>query len=160
MIRGLFLAVAALVASAAGGPKPDFSGHWVLSSALGTTPVDGLALEIQQIRDALQIKATWQNPSNGQFGLTLLGIVTPLARFTMGGQEDLNQVGPFVLHSRTHWVDDRLVTTWNTSEFQGHRYHGTWTRSLSEDGGEQTLLIEGLSGNGLRSQAVLKFRKR
>jgi len=157
LLLASFLVIASVLAQAPA--HPDFSGHWQLASATGTTPPGNLALDIEQATTAIQIKAAWQEPPGGSYGLTTIGIVTPLARFTTDGQEDLNQVGPFVFHSRTRWDGARLVTSWNTSEFQGHAFKGTWTRALSAGGRELTLEIAASDSGATSTRAVLVFHR-
>lgn len=155
------LVIAARSAAGAQAPAhPDFGGEWELSAALGAAPPPGLALRIEQSKDVVQIHSSWQEPRSGQYGLTLLGVVVPELRLRIGDEEDLMQVGPFVLHYRTHWDADRLVTKWTTSEFQGVSFDGTWTRALAPGGRRHTLQINAVSSNGGRSAAMLTFRKR
>jgi hypothetical protein len=138
---------------------PDFSGEWKLVSAIGTTSPDELLVHFKQSGPTLNVTAQWQEPPNGRYGLTLLGIVTPKLKLSTDGREDLNQAGPFVLHSRTRWNGTRLLTSWNTSEFLGASFHGEWTRSLSVDGRELTWQIHADSSLGQHSDAVLTFRR-
>ena len=92
-------------------------------------------------------------------GVTLLGIVTPELRLSTTGAEDLNQVGPFVLHSRSRWEGEKLITEWNSSSFQGQSFRGSWTRRLSADGRQMILEIAATSGTGTYSHAQLVFRR-
>jgi hypothetical protein len=156
--------VAALAASAvlaqSSAPPPDFSGDWDLAAALGAAPPPGLAVSIAQSKDAIEIHSSWQEPPSGQYGLTLLGVLVPELRLTTSGAEDLVQVGPFVLHCRTRWQDGRLITNWTSSEFQGVKFEGAWTRALAPGGRRQTLQIKATSSNGARTSAMLTFRRR
>jgi hypothetical protein len=147
-------------AAAEAASHPDFTGDWEIAAALGAAPPPGLALRIAQSKDAVAIRASWQEPHNGQYGLTLLGVVIPEIRLRTDGEQDLVQVGPFVLHCRTHWDGGRLVTDWTTSQFQGVSFDGNWTRALSPGGREQRLQISAVSSNGARSSAMLTFRRR
>lgn len=140
-------------------PVPDFSGEWKLVSATGTSPPDEILVQFKQSVTALNVTTQWQEPPNGQYGLTLLGVVTPELKLSTDGREDLNQAGPFVLHSRTRWNGTRLLTSWKTSEFLGSSFHGEWIRSLSGDGRELTWEIHANSSLGQHSDAVLTFRR-
>jgi hypothetical protein len=138
---------------------PDLSGEWKLVSAAGTKPPDGFVVQMNQSSATLRVTAHWTEPENGQYGLTLVGLIAPELTFFLDGREDLNQAGPFVLHSKTRWTGARLVTSWNTSQFLGVSFEGQWVRSISADGRELTLEIHANSSQGRRSDAVLKFRK-
>jgi hypothetical protein len=139
---------------------PDFSGEWQLVSATGTVPPDGFVMQGKQSSTALQLNARWTEPKNGEYGLTLIGLTTPEVILSTDGREDLNQAGPFVLHTRTRWDGARLITSWNTSEFLGVRFQGQWVRFLSPDGHEMTIEIHATSSKGQHSEAALKFHKR
>ncbi|HEY2013106.1 MAG TPA: hypothetical protein VGH38_06360 [Bryobacteraceae bacterium] len=139
---------------------PDFSGGWELVSASGTTPPEGFSLQMNQTSTALQVQSSWTPAASGQYGLTLIGLLTPELTFTVDGREDLNQAGPFVIHSKTRWSGARLITAWNTSEYQGTSFEGQWVRSSSADGREFTLEVHANSSQGQHSDAVLKFRKK
>jgi hypothetical protein len=82
---------------------PDFSGEWQLVSAAGTTPPDGFVMQTNQSSMVLRVTTHWTEPENREYGLTLVGLITPELTLSMDGREDLNQAGPFVLHSRTRW---------------------------------------------------------
>ena len=152
--------IACSAAAAQSAAHPDFGGDWEIAGALGAAPPPALALHITQSNEAVNIRASWQEPRNGQYGLTLLGVVVPQLRLRTDGEEDLLQVGPFVLHCRTRWADGHIVTDWTTSDFQGVSFEGTWTRALSPGGREQRLQISAVSSNGARSSAMLTFRRR
>ena len=137
---------------------PDFSGEWQLVSAAGTTPPDGFVMQTNQSSRVLRVTTHWTEPENREYGLTLVGLITPELTLSMDGREDRNQAGPFVLHSRTRWNGTRLITSWHTSEFLGVTFEGQWVRSLSADGRE-TRLVHANSSQGRHSDAVLKFRK-
>ena len=154
------MVTACAVAPAQSSAHPDFSGDWEIAAALGAAPPPALALHIAQSNDAVDVRASWQEPRNGQYGLTLLGVVVPQLHLRTNDEEDLVQVGPFVVHCRTHWDGGHLVTKWTTSDFQGASFEGSWTRSLSPGGREQRLQISAISSNGARSSAMLTFRRR
>ena len=139
---------------------PDLTGVWELVSASGTTTPPGFVMRATQSDGSLRVASEWTPPEDGKYGLTLIGVTVPQAAFSFNGSEDVNQAGPFVVHSNTRWEGPRLVTAWNTSEFRGTSFKGTWTRSLSEDGRTLTLQISADSSEGKHSEAVLKFSKR
>ena len=139
---------------------PDLSGEWELVSAVGTTPPDEFVIKTDQSASTFRVHSRWKEPGNGQYGLMLVGLLTPELTFSIGGGEDLNQSGPFVIHSRTQWRDAHLITTWNTSELLGMSFEGEWVRSVSAGSRESTLEIHAKSSQGQRADAVLLFRKK
>jgi len=143
----------------AGAAAPGFNGTWRLLGASGANAPADFIVSVRQSSGMLQFDARWEEPKNGQYALTLLGVVTPLLRLSTAGQEDLNQVGPFVFHSRSRWEGDRLITEWSTSAFMDQSFRGTWTRALSADGRQFTLEIAATSSAGKNSRATLIFRR-
>jgi hypothetical protein len=146
----------ALVAAAA---PPDFNGAWRLLGSSGAIAPEGLIVTIRQTASSIDFHSQWEEPKSGQYGLTLLGIITPDFRIAAAAQEDLNQVGPFVFRSRSRWEGNRLITAWNTSDFNSQSFHGTWTRYLSADGRQMTLEIAAVSSPGKASRATLLFKR-
>ncbi len=139
---------------------PDLSGEWELVSAVGTTPLDEFVMKTDQSATTFRVHSRWKEPGNGEYGLMLVGLLTPELTFSIGGGEDLNQSGPFVIHSKTQWRDARLITTWQSSELLGVSFEGEWVRSASADGRESTLEIHAKSSQGRRADAALLFRKK
>ena len=117
-------------------------------------------MRVNQSSTELRISSRWKEPENGQYPLTLVGLLTPKLTFSSDGREDLNQAGPFVIHSKTRWNGTRLTTTWSTSELMGTTFNGQWIRSVSADGRESTLDMHATSSQGRRSDASLKFRRK
>jgi hypothetical protein len=152
-----FLAVVLWKGRAQQAGGPDFSGEWRVVSATGATPPDGFVMRVHQSSMTLRITHEHQD---GQTGLTLLGLTAPQVILSTDGREDLNQDGPFVIHSKTVWNGARLVTNWHSSEFLGTSFHGQWVRFLSADGREMTIEIHADSSKGQHSDAVLKFQRR
>ena len=140
--------------------RPDLSGEWEFVSAVGTTPPDEFVMKTDQSATTFRVHSRWKEPENGAYGLMLVGLLTPELTFSVGGVEEMNQSGPFVIHSKTQWRGARLITTWNTSEFGGMSFEGEWVRSVSADGRESTLEIHAKSSQGRRAEAVLRFRKK
>lgn len=147
------------LAFVAGAAAPDFSGKWRLLNPNLVNAPEGFRVTIQQSGGTMQISARWEEPKNGQYALTLLGVITPELRLSTANQAEMNQVGPFVLHSRSRWEGNRMVTEWNTSPYIGQSFQGTWTRWLSGDGREMTLEIAATSSAGKKSGATLVFRR-
>jgi hypothetical protein len=140
--------------------QPDLSGEWELVSAVGTTPPDGFVMQVNQSSTTLRVRDHWNQPANDQYGLTLVGLLAPELTFSIDGREDLNQAGPFVIHSHTRRNGTRMVTTWSTSELMGMSFKGQWVRSVSADGRESTLEVHADSSQRQHSDATLKFRKK
>jgi len=138
---------------------PDFHGKWKVIGSKGANAPPAYEVIIEQAGGGLQFYADWDEPKQGQYALTLLGVVAKEMRLTTAGQQDLNQVGPFVFHSKSHWKDNRLITDWNTSTYLEQSFRGTWTRYLSPDGREMTLEIGAVSSSGARSAATVIFRR-
>jgi len=159
-VATLALAATLWKARAHQSTPPDLSGEWGLVSAAGTTPPDEFVMKTDQSATSFRVHAHWKEPENGKYGLTLVGLLTPELTFSIGGGEDLNQSGPFVIHSKTYWRDAHLITEWNTSEFLGTSFKGEWDRSVSAGGRESTLEIHATSSQGQRADAVLLFRKK
>jgi hypothetical protein len=141
-------------------PQPDLSGTWELVSAVGTTPPDRFVMQVNQSSTTLRVNSYWNEPEKGEYGLTLIGLLAPELTFSTDGREDLNQAGPFVIHSKTRRNGARLVTTWGTSELMGISFRGQWVRSVSDEGRESTLEVHADSSQGRRSDATLRFRKK
>ena len=156
-MRTALLCLAALAASPAG--TPDFSGEWRLESNIGAAAPAGFTLQIRQTGTALEVRARWDAPKDGKYGLTLLGVVTPELRLSTSGAESLNQAGPFVLHSRSRWEGEKLITDWHSSAFQGQSFRGTWTHRVSDDRHKLILEIAAASGSETWSHAQLVFRR-
>ena len=138
---------------------PDLHGDWRLLRPLGVWAPAGFAVTIRQSAGAIQFHSRWDEPKDAQYSLTLLGIVTSEFRSTTAAGEDINQVGPFVFHSRSRWQDGRLITEWRTSEFEGFSFQGTWRRYLSADGREMIVEIAAVSSQGKKAEATLVFRR-
>ena len=149
------LMAAAITAHAA---PPDFNGNWKLLGSSGANAPNEFFTTIQPSAGAVQFTSRWDEPPNGQYALTLMGVVTQVLRISTAGQADLNQVGPFVFRSRSHWDKDRLITEWNTSEYLHQSFRGTWTRYLTPDG-KMTLDIAAASSAGKHSHATLIFQR-
>jgi hypothetical protein len=156
-MKAIWLLLAMLPPASAA--PPDLNGDWRLLRPLGVWAPAGLVVKIQQTAIAVRFETRWEEPKNRQYGLTLLGIVTPNFRLSTADTEDINQVGPFVFHSHSHWEGDRLITQWRTSSFEGFSFQGTWKRYLSADGKEMIVEIAALSSEGKKSDATLLFRR-
>jgi hypothetical protein len=140
--------------------QPDLSGEWELVSAVGTTLPDGFVMQVNQSSTTLRVHSHWMEPENGEYGLTIVGLLAPELIFSTDRREDLNQAGPFVIHSKTRWSGTRLITKWSTSELMGVSFEGQWVRSVSADGRESTLEVHADSSPRRHSDASFKFRKK
>src|SRR5438132_294396 len=100
-IGAIALAAALWKGRAQQSAQPDLSGEWELVSAVGTTPPDGFVMQVNQSSATLRVNSRWQEPEDGRYGLTLVGLLAPELIFHTDGREDLNQAGPFVIHSKT-----------------------------------------------------------
>jgi hypothetical protein len=103
--------------------QPDLSGEWELVPAVGTLP-DGFVMQVNQSSTTLCVHSHCMEPENGEYGLPIVGLLAPELIFSTNGREDLNQAGPFVIHSKTQWSGTRLITKWSTSELMGVSFEG------------------------------------
>lgn len=142
----------------ASNPAALIEGKWTLDKSFGVTPPQNFSTEVEKGKDRITLRSRWDEPENGQHGLTLIGVTTPNFIIDTTGREQAAQVGPFVFHYRSAWENGKLVTRWTTSEFMGSSFQGTWTRAVSRDGSTQTLDIDASSSLQI-SRARLIFRR-
>src|SRR5689334_15191917 len=120
MANTRFLSVAALALLAAVA-TPSFGkndvqsieGKWVMDNKNGKSAAEApghLAEEIKVDGNTLVIKSKYDQPQNGVYPLAWLGIMTEKLELGMGGEETVNQIGPFRHVSKTT-VDGSTVTT-------------------------------------------------
>ncbi len=159
---GLLPAVSILSGCALRGQGSDpatlLAGKWTLEKSFGVTPPQNFATQVEKGQNQITFKSHWDEPANGQHGLTLMGVTTSQFVIDTTGREQAAQVGPFVFHYRSMWENDKLITKWTTSEFMGSKFQGTWTRTVSKDGSTQTLDIDA-SSNLQMSRARLIFHR-
>lgn len=139
-------------------PATLLEGKWTLEKSFGVTPPQNFSSQVEKAQNQITIKSRWDDPQNGQHGLTLMGVTTPQFVIDTTGREQAAQVGPFVFHYRSAWENGKLITHWTTSEFMGSKFQGTWTRAVSKDGGTQTLDIDASSSLQM-SRARLIFHR-
>lgn len=136
------------------------AGDWKLERGFGATPPGHLETRIAAESGKVTVRSRWDEPANGQYGLTLIGITVPEMVFDLTGREAATQVGPFVLRHATRIRRGQWTTDWSTSEYMGSSFRGRWTRAVSKDGAAMTLDIEAVSGLGDESRARLVFRRK
>jgi hypothetical protein len=139
-------------------PASLLDGKWTLDKSFGVTPPQNFSTQVERANNQVTIRSHWDEPANGQYGLTLMGLTTPQFIVDTSGREQAAQVGPYVFHYKSAWENGKLVTHWTTSEFMGSSFHGTWTRGVSKDGSTQTLDIDASSSLQM-SRARLIFRR-
>jgi hypothetical protein len=140
-------------------PTTLLDGKWILRKSFGVTPPENFSTNVDAARDRVTVRSHWEEPKNGQYGLTLMGIAMPEFVMETTGRDQATQVGPFVFRHASAWEDGRLVTRWSTSEFMGSSFQGTWTRAVSKDGSTQTVDIHAMSSSGEISRARLIFHR-
>lgn len=135
------------------------AGKWVLMRSLGVTPPASFLTNLEIAADRVTIRSHWEEPKDGRYGLTLMGITVPEFVLDTTGREMAVQAGPFVLRHKSSWDGSKLVTRWETSEYMGSSFQGTWTRAISKDGQGLTLDIDATSSIGQTSRARLIFQR-
>src|SRR5262245_32701986 len=100
-----------------------FTGKWILdkpaSNATAEIP-DNLRQEIKKKGDGYAVETTWREMRSGLAPLALLGILTTQLKL---GADVKNQVGPFMIASRTTQNGNQLVTDW-TAVVNGQAVRG------------------------------------
>jgi hypothetical protein len=144
----------------ASSPAVLFQGDWVLDKTLGLTAPANFTTRMDAARDQLTVRSHWDDPQDGCYALTLMGITMNEFVIATTGREQSTQVGPFVFKHTSNWENGSLVTRWSTSEFMGSSFQGSWTRAVSKDGGTLTVDIDATSSAGQNSRARLIFHRR
>lgn len=163
----IFLVFVSLMTAACAQPPRNtvsqFSGVWQFMESTNAQPPPEFVVQINVAESGrtIDIASTWKEPHNGQYGLSLVGLLSEKRSYKPGsGAGEANQSGPFAVQSRSRWLSDgRLVIDWSTTEFQSSSFRGTWTHSISPDGRQLQILIEPTTG-GPKAQSLLTFRKR
>ncbi len=143
----------------AGDPAAPLQGEWTLDKSFGVTPPKSFRIKVEAGNNQVTIRSHWEEPRDGRYGLTLIGVTIPELTLFATGREQAVQAGPFVLRCSSAWRNGNLVTQWSTSEFMGSSFRGTWTRAVSKDGSTQTLDIDASSSSGESSRARLIFHR-
>lgn len=139
-----------------------FEGKWIIDKQASTANFeipDTLTQQIKLKGSDLRVQTTWKEPKNGIAPLPLLGIMVSESKFTADGQEQRNQVGPFVQLIKTTVNGNEIVSDYTAASEQGKSVQGHWTRTLSADGQQMTLDIK-QTGAGQNAQGRLVFRRR
>ena len=161
--RYLLIAFAALGVAAIGTAKDaGFEGKWMVDKQASTANFDIPDNFMQQIKmkgENLTVQSTWREPKNGVAPLPLLGLMITDSKLTANGQEQRNQVGPFVQVSKTTITGNEIVTEYNAASEEGKNVSGRWVRTLSPDGRQMTLTIS-QTGNGAPSEGRLVFNRK
>jgi hypothetical protein len=144
----------------AGDPAVAFAGEWILEKSFGVTPPQAWWTKVETANRQVIVRSHWEEPRDGRYGLTLIGLTMPELTLDTTGKPQVAQSGPFVLHYSSTWRNSNLVTQWSTSEFMGSSFRGTWTRAVSKDGGRLTLDIDASSSGEESSRARLIFRRK
>lgn len=158
--------VAALSVSAKDKDKSGFSGKWTLdkkNSPSGSIAPDNMVENIKQKGNQLVVQSTWQEPKNGVYGLSLIGLTQSEMKLSTDGTEDDYMIGPYHFKSKSTMDGNKLVTTWSAAADnadQKSTMDGTWTRTLSDDGKQMTVQVQGKASDGRNSDATLIFKRK
>lgn len=137
----------------------EFQGDWSLEKSVDVTPPRAWLMKVEAAHERFTVHSHWEDPRDGRYGLTLIGLATPELLIDTTGKKQAAQSGPFVMRYRSTWRKGELVTEWSTSEFMGSSFRGTWTESVSQDRSKLTLDIDASSSGGETSRATLIFRR-
>lgn len=157
-----FAGLAAVFTISAQAKEPGIEGRWVIDRQASTANFeipDDLTQRIKVKGSDVTVQTTWREPKNGIAPLALLGIMVSEAKLTADGQEQRNQVGPFVQLTRTTVNGSQIVTEYTAASEEGKAVAGRWTRTLSEDGKEMVLEIR-QTGSGQNAEGRLTFKRK
>ena len=145
------------LASAKSNPDT-FSGKWVLDKRAprpGDAP-NHMETKIKQDGSGMTIESTFQEPQNGVVPLLYLGVMTEKLHLDTDGQQQEQQIGPFMAAFKSN-MDGKTITTEWVAQINGDQVHGHWVHTLSEDGTHMTLQIQENSTHGQHADATLVF---
>jgi len=151
-----FIAVFAL--ASAKENVDSFSGKWVLdkhSPRPGDAP-NSLETKIKQDGSGVTIESTFKEPDNGVVPLLYLGVMSEKVRLSTNGQEQRQQIGPFMATFKSTMDGNKLTTEW-AALLKGDQVQGRWVHTLSDDGRHMTLEIQESSTHGQHAEATLQF---
>lgn len=156
----LFATAFLILASAAvAKDNPDsYSGKWVLDKKAprpGDAP-NNLETKIKEDGPQVTIESSFREPDNGVVPLLYLGVMTNKLQLSTDGQEQRDQIGPFMAVFKTTKDGNKLMTEW-AAQVNGDPVQGHWVHTLSEDGKRMTLEITESSTHGQHSEATLNF---
>lgn len=168
--RMLLAAVLALAVglpmTAKDNPKSGFAGKWMLDkkqSPNGADAPDDLLQNIKQKGNQVVINSTWKEPKNGVYGLSTIGLTTSELKLNTDGTEDDYMIGPYHFKSKTTMDGNKMVTTWAAASDNADnkaQLDGTWTRTLSDDGRQMTVQIQGKANDGRSTDSTLIFKRK
>ncbi len=156
-------ALAGVTALAAGTPRNGFEGKWILDATNGTSAADGpkaLEQEIKVEGGGLKIKSKYKEPRSGLYELQWLGIMAYELNLSTDGSEQVNILGPYKHQSKTTLDGNRMVTEWVAQNEEGGNVRGQWIRTLSPDGRQMTLQVQGKISDGRSIDKTLMFRRK
>jgi hypothetical protein len=135
-----------------------FSGKWILdkhSPRPGDAP-NSLETKIKQDNSGLTIESTFKEPDNGVVPLLYLGVMAEKVHLSTDGQEQQQQIGPFMATFKSMMDGNKLTTEW-AALIKGDQVQGHWVHTLSDDGKHLTLDIQESSTHGQHAEATLQF---
>jgi len=150
--------IAAFTLASARENAESFFGKWVLdkhSPRPGDAP-NSLETKIKQDGSGLTIESTFKEPDSGVVPLLYLGLMTNQLHLATDGQEQQQQIGPFMATFKSTMDGNKLTTEW-AALIQGDRVQGRWVHTLSDDGKHMTLDIQESSTHGQHAEATLQF---
>ncbi len=140
-----------------------FDGKWSLdkhAQNVGDPPPPAdLKQQIKTQGAQIVVQSQFAEPPSAVAPLLYLGIMTSQMNLSTDGQESQNQVGPYMLVSKTTVNGNTMQTDWKTV-FKGDPVEGHWTRTLSDDGKHMTLQIKESSIKGQAGEATLHFARK
>jgi len=142
----------------------DFSGRWELAKTKSSMPSpspDNLVEQIEQRGAQLKISTTSKDWDTSQpISATLFALTIPEVTVTPDNLERDQKFGPGELVYRTHWEGGKVVTDWKLLHDGEEVMTGKWSRSLSDDGKTQILLVDARNSQGSSGEATLMFVKK
>jgi hypothetical protein len=151
-----FIAVFAL--ASAKESADSFAGKWILdkhSPRPGDAP-NSLETKIKQDNSGLTIESSFKEPDNGVVPLLYLGVMAEKVHLSTDGQEQQQQIGPFMATFKSMMDGNKLTTEW-AALIKGDQVQGHWVHTLSDDGKHLTLDIQESSTHGQHAEATLQF---
>lgn len=158
----LALLILAASGSVTAADKSGFGGKWVLDSSasnMASPMPDNVIQEIKDSNGKLQVRTTWREPKNGMLPVAYLGLLTSEYRLQADGTEVPNQVGPWMMNTKTTMSGKSLTTDWSANN-QGKVMNGQWVRTLSDDGRTMTLQVNSTGADGNPAKSSLVFKRK
>lgn len=153
------IAFVAVLTLASAKDSPDsFSGKWILDKHAerpGDAP-NNLETKIKQENSGLTIESTFREPDNGVVPLLYLGVMAEKVHLSTDGQEQQQQIGPFMATFKSSMDGNKVTTEW-AALIKGDQVQGHWVHTLAPDGRHLTLEIQESSTHGQHAEATLQF---